>query len=151
MKLASKQNDIRSTANTWKHILKLANGYSSVYLAQPSNSDQMLDDPLNWLTICIDTLCQLISTNLQRCADAVSKRKCYGFNLAQKPKKLLSAEIFLLFFSLQNNKKSRWHVWNWPHFTKISCKVFQIFTKMMISVVNNLSYKCAKWSSTACE
>lgn len=74
--LGSLQSDVKSIASTWKHISKLAISYHSVYRTlqqqqMPHHPIEPDDDSLDWLNICIESICKLIDENLQKSSDAV--------------------------------------------------------------------------------
>lgn len=72
--LGSLQTDVKSIASTWKHISKLATGYHSVYLTlQQQPDDATSNDSLDWLNMCIESICKLIEENLAKSSDAVKK------------------------------------------------------------------------------
>lgn len=57
-------------ANTWKHLSKLSTDFHMVYHSI-SQQDHMevndtQDDLLDWVTFCIQNICELITANVQK-------------------------------------------------------------------------------------
>lgn len=74
--LASLQSDIKSIASTWKHISKLAIGYHTIYRTQQQQLDLIEsdsnDESLEWLNVCVESICKSIAENVQKSLDAVN-------------------------------------------------------------------------------
>lgn len=67
----SHRNDVKSMANTWKHLSKLAIDFRIIYstLQQQQNCTELNDiseDFLDWIGLCIDNICKLITSNVQK-------------------------------------------------------------------------------------
>lgn len=67
----SHRNEVKSMANTWKHLSKLAIDFRTIYCAikqQPDSTelDNSSEDVLDWLEFCVENICKLITSNAQK-------------------------------------------------------------------------------------
>ncbi|XP_055315479.1 uncharacterized protein LOC129575628 isoform X2 [Sitodiplosis mosellana] len=66
----SQKDDVKSMANTWKHLSKLATDFHTIYhtLQQQNCSElkYLSEDLLDWVAYCIDNICDLITANVQK-------------------------------------------------------------------------------------
>lgn len=66
----SQNNDVKSMANTWKHLSKLATDFRNIYCKlrhqDCTELNDYSEDLLDWVALCVENICQLITTNVQK-------------------------------------------------------------------------------------
>lgn len=61
----SLKNDVKSMANTWKHVSKLAIDFRIVHrTVQQQNQMEFNEDLLDWITYSVHNICDLIKNNV---------------------------------------------------------------------------------------
>lgn len=65
--------NVKSMANTWKHLSKLAVDFRSAYHTLPQHDPLEFDaeDYFDWMTFCIQNICQLITTDVEKLQEMV--------------------------------------------------------------------------------
>lgn len=90
----SQKNDVKSMANTWKHLSKLAIDFHTIFhTLQQQNCTELQDhseDLLDWIESCVQNICELIANNVEKMLEV---RQKFPFK-----KKLVFKTSFLIFF-----------------------------------------------------
>ncbi|XP_031618500.1 uncharacterized protein LOC116337773 [Contarinia nasturtii] len=75
----SQRDDLKSMANTWKHVSKFAMAFHPIYRSLHEQNlldiDESEGDPLDWIAFYVQILCNLITCNVDKAVNPNFKEK----------------------------------------------------------------------------
>lgn len=62
----SQRDDLKSMANTWKHLSKLSADFRMVYQSISTELINLQDDLFDWVAFYVQIICELITKNIHK-------------------------------------------------------------------------------------